>query len=248
MKIIISPAKKMKVDADSWISSTKPYFIDDAKKIIDELRKLKYEDLKELWACSDSLTKKSIEMLRVHSFTSLQTPAILSYDGIAFTHMSPNVFEKDMFDYVEENLIILSAIYGALKPSDGVMPYRLEMQALLNIDEKKNLYEYWGNRIYNYIHPNDGVIINLASKEYSDVITPFISPSDRLIDIVFVEEHNSKLVTKATFAKMARGEMVRFMAQNKVSSIEEIKSFNVLGFFYREDLSNDKKLVFERKK
>lgn len=238
----------MKVDADSWISSTKPYFIDDAKKIIDELRKLKYEDLKELWACSDSLTKKSIEMLRVHSFTSLQTPAILSYDGIAFTHMSPNVFEKDMFDYVEENLIILSAIYGALKPSDGVMPYRLEMQAKLAIEGKRNLYEFWGDRIYKYIKPDDGVIINLASKEYSDVITPYISSDDRLIDIVFVEEHNSKLVTKATFAKMARGEIVRFMAQNKVSSIEEIKSFNVLGFFYREDLSNDKKLVFERKK
>lgn len=238
----------MKVDADFWISSTKPYFIDDAKKIIDELRKLKYEDLKELWACSDSLTKKSIEMLRAHSFTSLQTPAILSYDGIAFTHMSPNVFEKDMFDYVEENLIILSALYGALKPFDGVMPYRLEMQAKLAIEGKRNLYEFWGDRIYKYIKPDDGVIINLASKEYSDVITPYISSDDRLIDIVFVEEHNSKLVTKATFAKMARGEMVRFMAQNKVSSIEEIKSFNVLGFFYREDLSNDKKLVFERKK
>ena len=248
MKIIISPAKKMKVDTDSWISSTKPYFIDDAKKIIDRLRKLDFKELKELWACSDLLTKKSIEMLRVHSFTSLQTPAILSYDGIAFTHMAPNVFEKEMFDYVEENLIILSAVYGALRPSDGVMPYRLEMQAPLKIDDKETLYEYWGNRIYNYIHPSDGVIINLASKEYSDSITPYITKGDILVDIVFLEEHNSKLVTKATFAKMARGEMVRYMAQNNVSCVEELKNFNALGYSFRPDLSSSNKIVFERKK
>ena len=248
MKIIISPAKKMKIDPYTWAACTQPYFIDDSMKIIDKLKKLGFEELKELYSCSDSITAKSIKMLMEHSFISPLTPAILSYDGIAFTHMAPNVFNESMFSYVDENLIILSALYGALKPFDGVMPYRLEMQAKLAIEGKRNLYEFWGDRIYKYIKPDDGVIINLASKEYSDVIPPYISSDDRLIDIVFLEEHNSKLVTKATFAKMARGEMVRFMAQNKVSTIEEIKSFNVLGFFYREDLSNDKKLVFERKK
>ena len=238
----------MKVDTDGWITPTVPFFIEKSKRIVDLAKDLETDIVKELWACSDLLTKKSIEMLRVHSFTSLQTPAILSYDGIAFTHMAPNVFEKEMFDYVEENLIILSGVYGALRPSDGVMPYRLEMQAPLKIDDKETLYEYWGNRIYNYIHPSDGVIINLASKEYSDSITPYISKGDRLVDIVFLEEHNSKLVTKATFAKMARGEMVRYMAQNNVSCVEELKNFNALGYSFRPDLSSSNKIVFERKK
>lgn len=247
MKIILSPAKKMKVDTDGWITPTVPFFIEKSKRIVEELRGLSYDELKKLWAASDDIVRKSIEMLRVHSFDSQLTPAILAYDGIAFTHMAPNVFENGMFDYVEENLIILSALYGALKPSNGVMPYRLEMQAQLGIDDNKNLYEYWGDKIYSYIKPEDGIIVNLASKEYSDAILPY-AKSDRVVDIVFVEESKGKLVTKATFAKMARGEMVRFMAKNKVRDINEIKEFNILGFCYRDDLSNDNKIVFERRK
>ena len=132
----------MKIDTDGWITPTVPFFIEKSKRIVEELRGLSYDELKKLWAASDDIVRKSIEMLRVHSFDSQLTPAILAYDGIAFTHMAPNVFENGMFDYVEENLIILSALYGALKPSNGVMPYRLEMQAQLGIDNKKNVDFY----------------------------------------------------------------------------------------------------------
>lgn len=248
MKIILSPAKKMKVVDSNWIVPTKPALIDESKKILDYLKSLSLPELKDIWLCSDKLASKSYLELSRLDLNNLQSPAILSYDGIAYTYMAPSIFDGDMYNYINENLYILSALFGALKSSDGVMPYRLEMQAKFEFLTFNNLYDFWGDKIYKLIHPSDGIIINLASKEYSDAVRPFISSSDRFIDINFVESVNNKLVTKATFAKMARGEMVRFMAENKIETIEELKNFDRLNFSFCSDLSTDNELFFERKK
>ena len=248
MKIILSPAKKMKVVDSNWIVPTKPALIDESKKILDFLKSLSLPELKDIWLCSDKLASKSYLELSRLNLDNLQSPAILSYDGIAYTYMAPSIFDCEMYNYINEHLFILSALFGALRPSDGVMPYRLEMQAKLDFLANKSLYEFWGDKIYNLIHPDEGVIINLASKEYSDAVRPFISSSDRFIDINFVESVNNKLVTKATFAKMARGEMVRFMAENKIETLEELKNFDRLNFSFRSDLTTENELFFERKK
>ena len=248
MKIILSPAKKMKVVDSNWIVPTKPALIDESKKILNYLKSLSLPELKDIWLCSDKLASKSYLELSRLNLDNLQSPAILSYDGIAYTYMAPSIFDGDMYNYINENLYILSALFGALKPSDGVMPYRLEMQAKFEFLTFNNLYDFWGDKIYKLIHPSDGIIINLASKEYSDAVRPFISSSDRFIDIIFVESVNNKLVTKATFAKMARGEMVRFMAENKIETLEELKNFDRLNFSFRSDLSTENELFFERKK
>ena len=248
MKIILSPAKKMKVLDSNWIVPTKPALIDESKKILDFLKSLSLPELKDIWLCSDKLASKSYLELSRLDLNNLQSPAILSYDGIAYTYMAPSIFDGDMYNYINENLYILSALFGALKPSDGVMPYRLEMQAKFEFLTFNNLYDFWGDKIYKLIHPSDGIIINLASKEYSDAVRPFISSSDRFIDINFVESVNNKLVTKATFAKMARGEMVRFMAENKIETLEELKNFDRLNFSFRSDLTTENELFFERKK
>ena len=248
MKIILSPAKKMKVLDSNWIVPTKPALIDESKKILNYLKSLSLPELKDIWLCSDKLASKSYLELSRLDLNNLQSPAILSYDGIAYTYMAPSIFDGDMYNYINENLYILSALFGALKPSDGVMPYRLEMQAKFEFLTFNNLYDFWGDKIYKLIHPSDGIIINLASKEYSDAVRPFISSSDRFIDINFVESVNNKLVTKATFAKMARGEMVRFMAENKIETLEELKNFDRLNFSFRSDLTTENELFFERKK
>ena len=248
MKIILSPAKKMKVVDSNWIVPTKPALIDESKKILNYLKSLSLPELKDIWLCNDKLASKSYLELSRLNLDNLQSPAILSYDGIAYTYMAPSIFDCEMYNYINEHLFILSALFGALRPSDGVMPYRLEMQAKLDFLANKSLYEFWGDKIYNLIHPDDGVIINLASKEYSDAVRPFISSSDRFIDINFVESVNNKLVTKSTFAKMARGEMVRFMAENKIETLEELKNFDRLNFSFRLDLSTATELYFERKK
>ena len=133
---------------------------------------------------------------------------------------------------------ILSAFYGVLKPLDGVTPYRLEMQAKVGIGDAKNLYEYWGDMLYCSVIDNSRIIINLASKEYSKSIEKYLTLRDKYITIVFCELSGDKLVTKGTYAKMARGEMVRFMAENSIENPEDIKNLTDLamrsGMIYRQ--------------
>ena len=134
-----------------------------------------------------------------------------------------------------------------LKPMDGVTPYRLEMQAKVGIGDAKNLYEYWGELLYRSVIDDSRIIINLASKEYSKCIEKYLTPQDRYITIVFCELSGDKLVTKGTYAKMARGEMVRFIAENNIENPVEIQKFDRLGYSFRSDLSSDSEYVFERK-
>ena len=174
------------------------------------------------------------------------TPAILSYEGIAFQYMAPAVFEDGQFEYIQKHLRILSAFYGNLKPLDGVKPYRLEMQAKVTIGNTRNLYDYWGDLLYQSVIDDSRIIINLASKEYSKCIEKYLSPKDTYITITFCELSGEKLVTKGTYAKMARGEMVRFMAERGIENPADIQKFNRLGYRFREDLSSEKEYIFER--
>ena len=129
---------------------------------------------------------------------------------------------------------------------DGVVPYRLEMQAKAAIGESKNLYDFWGSLLYEAVRDESGIIINLASKEYSKCVEKYLTPEDRYITITFCEKSGDKLVTKGTYAKMARGEMVRFMAENQIEDPLEIQKFDRLGYVFRKDLSSEREYVFER--
>ena len=121
------------------------------------------------------------------------------------------------------------------------------MQAKVGIGDAKNLYEYWGELLYRSIIDDRRIIINLASKEYSKCIEKYLTSQDRYITIVFCELSGDKLVTKGTYAKMARGEMVRFIAENNIENPVEIQKFDRLGYSFRSDLSSDSEYVFERK-
>jgi cytoplasmic iron level regulating protein YaaA (DUF328/UPF0246 family) len=189
-----------------------------------------------------------VERLEKMDLKKNLTPALISYEGIAYQYMAPAVFEDGHLEYVQEHLRILSAFYGALKPMDGVTPYRLEMQAKASVGGYKDLYELWGRRLYDEVRGEDGIIINLASKEYSKCIEKYLTEDDTYITCTFCEEVNGKLVQKATYAKMARGEMVRYMAEHNVEEPEQMKSFDRLGYQFREELSTEKEYIFERKK
>lgn len=130
---------------------------------------------------------------------------------------------------------------------DGVKPYRLEMMAKVSVNDTKNLYAYWRDLLYKEIIDESGIIINLASKEYAKCIEKYLQEKDQFITITFCEMAGNKLVTKGTYAKMARGEMVRYMAEENIEDPEDIKHFNRLGYIYRDDLSSNKEFVFERK-
>ena len=246
MKIILSPAKKMITDTDSIAPVGMPDFLDKTAEILSWMKSLKKDELKAIWKCNDKIARQNFDRLENMDLYHMLTPAILSYEGIAFQYMAPTVFEDGQFEYIQKHLRILSAFYGSLKPLDGVKPYRLEMQAKVTIGNTRNLYDYWGDLLYQSVIDDSRIIINLASKEYSKCIEKYLSPKDTYITITFCELSGEKLVTKGTYAKMARGEMVRFMAERGIENPADIQEFNRLGYRFREDLSSEKEYIFER--
>ncbi|MDD6024354.1 MAG: peroxide stress protein YaaA [Oscillospiraceae bacterium] len=248
MKIILSPAKKMRVDRDTMPVRELPELLNKTEQVLDWLRSQTGGELQKLWGCSDRIAAENIRRLADMDLRRGLTPAILSYEGIAYQYMAPGVFEDGQFAYVQEHLRILSAFYGVVRPLDGVTPYRLEMQAKASVDGSRDLYAFWGRTLYDTVRDGSGVYINLASQEYSRCIEAYLTEKDRFITCVFGEMSGGKLVQKGTYAKMARGEMVRYMAENRVVEPEELKGFDRLGYVYREALSDAATYVFERVK
>ena len=247
MKLIISPAKTMQQDAGSFLHEGMPEALDKTSILLDAVRSLSYEEAKELWQCSDKLAQLNFDRFRAMDLTRGLTPAILSYEGLQYQHMSPEVFTEGALSYIRDHLRILSGFYGVLRPFDGIVPYRLEMQAALKAGGCKNLYEFWGRDIYDALMDEDRTIINLASKEYSSCVIPYLKEGDRFLTVEFGELKGTKVVQKATFAKMARGEMVRFLAERNATKPEMMKDFHELGFCFEESLSDDRTYIFLRR-
>ena len=248
MRIIISPAKQMKVDTDSFVCDGLPVFLEKTEILKEWIQGLSYEQQKKLWNCNDKIAEQNSERYAQMELKKNLTPAILSYDGIQYTYMAPAVFEDGQFEYVQEHLRILSGFYGVLKPMDGVVPYRLEMGAKVVDFTHKSLYGFWGDRLYQEIMDESRVIINLASKEYSKCIEKYLQPGDRYITVVFGEIKNAKIVQKGVYAKMARGEMVRFLAGIHAKEPEQMKDFQQSGYRFEPNLSAETEYVFLRDK
>lgn len=245
MRIIISPAKKMNVDSDSMAWESLPCFLDDAERLAEWMRGRTLEEARAVWGCNEKLAVMNYRRFQEMDLRRNLTPAILAYEGIQYQYMVPMAFTRQAWDYVQRNLRILSGFYGALKPLDGVVPYRLEMQAKTgNLKGGENLYEYWGGRIYGEIADDSRIIINLASREYSRCVEDYLTEKDCFITCVFGEMQKGKVIQKGTYAKMARGEMVRFLAENQIESPERIKDFRGLGYRFTEELSGEKEYVF----
>lgn len=247
MNIIISPAKKMNICNDDIVSSSLPIFMDKTQELYETLKSFSFEDLKKLLCCNDDIAWLNFQRYKTMNLYKNLTPALLAYEGIQYKYMSPNTFTFDDLEYVNKHLKILSGFYGVLKPLDGVVPYRLEMQAKLKSSKYKNLYEFWGDSIYKEITNSDNVILNLASKEYSKAVEKYLRPEDTFITCIFGSIQDSKIKVKATEAKMARGLMVRYLAQNNIQDMDGILNFSELGFCYSKAHSNDKELVFLKK-
>lgn len=250
MKIIISPAKKMVTDSDTMAAADLPVFLERAKQILAWLRKLSDAELQRLWGCNEKLVRLNQERVRSMDLESGLTPALLSYEGIQYQYMAPRVFSQDQWNYVQEHLRILSGFYGILKPLDAVTPYRLEMQAKGAPEGFRNLYEFWGSALWEQLlfaeEEKEQLILNLASKEYSKCIQAHVDKNIRFVTCVFGEYQNGKVVQKGTMAKMARGEMVRFLAEKGVDRLEGVKAFDRLDYRYAPELSAADELVFLR--
>ena len=244
MKIIISPAKKMRQDWDSMPVSDLPVFLSDTEVLRDALQSMTAGELKKLWKCNDEIADLNIRRLQTMDLRSGLTPAILAYEGIQYRYMAPNVFTREALEYIRDHLRILSGFYGVLRPFDGVTPYRLEMQAKLSVHGEKDLYDFWGGKLAEEIASGTDWILNLASKEYSVCISRHLPEHIRFITCVFVEEKQGKIVEKGTMCKMARGEMVRYLAEHQITYPEEIKTFQGLGYRFDAARSDENTYVF----
>lgn len=252
MKIIISPAKKMKTD-DVLPWRDLPAFLEKTDRLLAALRAMPAARLKSLWKCSDAIAGENLRRLERMDLRRGLTPAILSYEGIQYRYMAPDVFTDAQFDYLQEHLRILSGFYGILKPLDGVTPYRLEMQARPHFSaggrEYRDLYSFWGDSLWRELTADDPVVINLASKEYSRAVEPFLGQGQTMVHVVFggLAPDSSgvlKIKTKATEAKMARGEMVRFLAETRALHPGDLKNFRRLGYRFSEEMSDDTHYIF----
>ena len=244
MRMIISPAKKMNTTPDILEFQGYPEFIEDTDILRRYISGLSYGEAKALWKCNDKIAEQNFERFRDMDLKRNLTPALIAYEGIQYQYMAPTVMDETSLAYLQEHLRILSGFYGILKPLDGVVPYRLEMQAKVQVKDCKNLYEFWGRRLADVLFEETDTIINLASKEYSKCVSAYLTPDVRFITCVFGEYKEEKIVEKGTFAKMARGEMVRFLAERQAKNTDEIKEFDHLGYQFSKEASDEKTFVF----
>lgn len=234
----------MKIDTDLMAIAQMPQFINESEQLLSLLQKLSYDELKAMWKCNDAIAEQNVERIQNMNIKANLTPAIYAYEGIQYQYMAPGVFQNEELAYLQQHLRILSGFYGMLRPLDGVTPYRLEMQGKLQGPGFKSLYQFWGSKLADQLQSESNHILNLASKEYSKNILPFLSEETRFITCVFGQMVNGKLVEKATWAKMARGEMVRYMAEHKIAEVKDVRNFDRLNFAFSEERSDESTYVF----
>ena len=244
MRIIISPAKKMAVDTDSFAVDGLPLFLERAQRLKAALQEMTPAELQALWRCNDAIARLNLQRLSAMDLRRRLTPAILSYEGIQYQYMAPRVMDTAQLDYLREHLRILSGFYGLLRPFDGVTPYRLEMQAKLPVDGHRDLYQFWGGDLARQLAAETDFVLNLASKEYSRAVEPHLPKAVRFLTCTFGQWKEGRVVEKGTMCKMARGQMVRWLAENKVTNWADVQAFDQLGYRFQPELSTEDHHVF----
>ena len=252
MKIIISPAKSL--DFQSIVPTslnTQPLFLEQSTKLNQELKTLSKKKLSDLMSISEDLASLNYE--RNQTWQTPFTPenskqAIYAFTGEVFRGIDINTLPIEKLPLLQENLRILSGLYRLLKPLDLMQPYRLEMGTKLPVGSKKNLYNFWGDSIANALNEElseNELLINLASSEYFKVVNqkilkvPMITP-------VFKDFKSGQYKTIMTFAKKARGLMVRYIIDNNIKTIDRLKHFDIENYRFHENMSSKNELVFTR--
>lgn len=243
MKVIISPAKNMRVITGENLTLTNPKYINQAKHLVSILKEYTPFELERLMRINPKLAMETFVDFQNWSEQKQETPALLAYHGLQYMNITPDTFSREDFEFAGETVRILSGLYGMVKASDKVCPYRLEMQCKLDI-EGKNLYGFWGDTLYKELFQNQEIVINLASKEYSDVLKPYLLPFDRMITCDFKVMKGGKLRTLATEAKMARGQMVRYIIKNRITNPEDLKEFSWNEYYFEPLQSLEDKFTF----
>jgi len=253
MKVILSPAKALNFEGAPQLKNTTiPVHIENSEYLINKLRKLSKRKIGKLMNISPALVELNFDRYQSWElpFTQENSKAALYvFNGEAYRGLDAASFKAADVKSANDRLRILSGLYGLLKPSDLIQPYRLEMGTSLKVTPKlTNLYKYWGDTITNQLNSelnDDDILVNVASKEYFKSID-FNKLKAKVITCHFKENRNGEYKAIMTFAKNARGKMARFIIKNKLNKAEELRAFNEDGYYFNNDLSNDKDFVFTR--
>ena len=237
MKIIISPAKSFK--KNEGIETNGLLFPEKTKILVDKFKKYSMNEMGNLNRTNDKLTEKAYYDYQEFDFENLNNPAIFAYDGLVFKQFDKNDF--DDLDYLNDHVYIISALYGLLKPLTGMADYRLYFD-----NSDMNLYEFWADDLYKELYENDNLIINLASKEYTKTIRPFLKKDDKFISLSFKDDKDGKLRSYTAWMKQARGRMLKEIISKKIEEPEEIKKLVVNGYKYDPYNSKEDEYVYIR--
>lgn len=223
-----------------------PQFIHRTHILLETLKQLNINELQSVLRCNTKIATQIYHHYALSHLNQQVIPAILSYEGIMFQYMMSQLLTLEDYTYLDQHLRILSAFYGILRPSDGVITYRLELNDPLTISGYKNIYDFWGKDVYNSLVKEDRVIVDLASQQYSRLITRYKDKTIQYIKCYFKEKIGERLVEKGVYVKMARGEMVNYLVNIKAKNVEQLKGFERLGYKFNEELSSSNEYIFVR--
>ena len=254
MIVILSPAKTLDYDSDPQTTTfTEPELLDDAAVLIDVLQEKNAKEIKSLMSISDKLADLNIERYRTFETpfsTDNAKQALLAFKGDVYRDIEVEEYSDEDFVFAQQHLRILSGLYGVLRPLDLMQPYRLEMGTKLKTERGKNLYEFWSEKIANELNDaisalHDHVLLNLASQEYFKSVDRTTLDAE-IVDVAFLENKGGVYKIVSFFAKRARGTMANWIVRNRIKTVEELKEFAEDGYYYSEEKSRPKALVFLR--
>ena len=252
MKIITSPAKLMNIEnSTEFLRSSTPKFIKEATFIHSYLKEKSPKYLSQLMEISSKLADENWERnqkWKPNPTSKNSAPAMFAFVGEVYRGLDAKTLDKSAVDYLQKNYRMLSGLYGLLKPSDKVMLYRLEMGRNFEFENYRDLYLFWTEKVTEQLNSElkaKDLVLNLASSEYFKVIDRKKLKAP-VIDFDFYEMKDGKPKTVVVYTKHARGLVVRFCAETKAKTLNDVKAFNYEGYLIDEKLSTDKKLVFTR--
>lgn len=255
MITIISPATTMNFDRSLNLEITTPYFKDDINKLINLLQSLSKDEVSNIMNLSDDLSELNFNRYKeLGKSTTVNAPSILAFDGQVFNCINVDDFTSSDFEFANEHLRIMSGLYGALRPTDAISPYRLEMKAKLKNEEGNDLYKFWKDKITEYLKQqllkqDNQVLVNLASNEYSKAINlKSLSKDFSVINIEFKDykENLDAYKVIGLYSKKARGYLTRYIIKNKIDNINDLKDFKHDGYEFNSSLSDDNNFIFTR--
>ncbi len=255
MLLVVSPAKKLDFESPLATNTyTQPSLLEHSQELIDECVKLTPADIASLMSLSDKLAGLNAARFGEWSipFTPNNArPAVLAFNGDVYAGLDAASFSEDDFNFAQKHFRILSGLYGLLKPLDLIQAYRLEMGTKLANKRGANLYQFWGDIITNALNQaiaeqGDQVLINLASTEYFKAVKKK-NLAATIITPAFKDWKNGQYKMISFFAKKARGLMARYIIQNRITDVEQLKSFDLAGYEYNSTFSVGNDWVFTRK-